>query len=84
MILGRKGFTVKHTLFASYIAYVVQAIVINFVPLLFVTFQKDYGLTLEMLTLIVTINFIMQLTYPELSERKRICWLLNRIFPEIL
>ena len=67
MILGRKGFTVKHTLFASYIAYVVQAIVINFVPLLFVTFRKDYGLTLEMLTLIVTINFIMQLTIDAVS-----------------
>lgn len=67
MILGRKSFGVKHTLFASYIAYMVQAIVINFVPLLFVTFQREYGLTLEMLTLLVTINFIMQLAIDAIS-----------------
>lgn len=67
MITGRKGFGVKHTLFVSYVAYVVQAIVINFVPLLFVTFRRDYGLTFEMLTLIVTINFLMQLTIDAIS-----------------
>lgn len=67
MISGQKGFGVKHTIFASYFAYIVQAIVINFIPLLFVTFQREYGLTLEMVTLLVTVNFIIQLIIDAVS-----------------
>lgn len=36
----------KHTLLASYTGYIVQAIVNDFVPLLFVTFQNDYHISL--------------------------------------
>ena len=41
--------------------YITQAIVNNFVPLLFLTFQSQYGISLEMLGLLVTINFGVQL-----------------------
>ena len=40
----------------------VQAMVINYLPLLFVVFQDTFGLPLEQITLLVTINFIVQLT----------------------
>jgi len=50
-----------HTIYASYVGYITQAIVNNFVPLLFLTFQSRYGISLEMLGLLVTINFGVQL-----------------------
>ncbi|MBP3577220.1 MAG: MFS transporter [Lachnospiraceae bacterium] len=50
-----------HTIYASYVGYITQAIVNNFVPLLFLTFQSHYGISLEMLGLLVTINFGVQL-----------------------
>ena len=50
-----------HTIYASYLGYITQAIVNNFVPLLFLTFQSQYGITLEKLGLLVTINFGVQL-----------------------
>ncbi len=49
------------TIFACFIGYVVQAIVNGFVPLLFVTFQSSYGIPIEKITLLITINFIIQL-----------------------
>ena len=47
----------RHTIAASYIGYITQAIVNNFVPLLFLTFQSQYGITLDKIGLLVTINF---------------------------
>ena len=50
-----------HTLNASYLGYITQAIVNNFAPLLFLTFQKTYKIPLSEITLLVTINFCVQL-----------------------
>lgn len=50
-----------HTIYACFIGYIVQAIVNNFIPLLFLTFQKSYGIPLSKITLLVTINFLLQL-----------------------
>ena len=50
-----------HTIYASYIGYITQAIVNNFAPLLFITFATDYQLTLDKITMITTINFMTQL-----------------------
>lgn len=52
----------KYTVFACYIGYVTQAIVVNFAPLLFLTFRKTYGLSMEQVTLLITLNFIVQLS----------------------
>ena len=49
------------TVVACFVGYVVQAIVNNFVPLLFLTFQRTYGIPLSRITLLVTLNFGMQL-----------------------
>ena len=57
----------NRTLYASFIGYVVQAIINNFAPLLFLTFQASYGIPLSQITLLVTINFGLQLTVDFLS-----------------
>ncbi len=49
------------TLFASYIGYIVQALVINFAPLLFVTFQDEYEFTLSQISTLIVVNFSSQL-----------------------
>ncbi len=53
--------TYKHTMYACFIGYIVQAIVNNFAPLLFLTFQGTYGIPLSQITMLVTINFGVQL-----------------------
>ena len=57
------------TLKASYTGYVVQAIVNNFAPLLFLTFQGVFGISLGRITLLVTVNFGIQLLVDLLSAR---------------
>lgn len=49
------------TIYACFIGYIVQAIVNNFAPLLFLTFQTTYGIPLTKITMLVTFNFILQL-----------------------
>ncbi len=51
----------ERTIRASFVGYLVQAIVNNFVPLLFLTFQKTYNIPLAQITLLVTVNFTVQL-----------------------
>lgn len=59
----------KSTVNACFIAYIVQAIVNNFAPLLFVTFQKEFDIELSKITLLVTFNFLIQLTVDLLSAK---------------
>ena len=49
------------TIRACFVAYIIQAIVNNFVSLLFVIYQRDYGMPLSQITLLITINFTLQL-----------------------
>lgn len=51
----------RHTLNACYIGYITQAIINNFAPLLFLTFQRSFGISLAKISLLVTINFGVQL-----------------------
>ena len=53
--------TYKHTKYAAYIGYITQAIVNNLPALLFVTFNTDYGISLEKIGLLVTLNFGVQI-----------------------
>jgi len=59
--------TYDKTIIACFVAYIVQAIVNNFVPLLFLTFQRTYGIPLSQITLLVTFNFGIQLLVDLLS-----------------
>lgn len=46
---------------ASYLGYITQAIVNNFAPLLFVTFQNTFDISLQKIGYLVTVNFCLQL-----------------------
>ncbi|MBQ5735239.1 MAG: MFS transporter [Lachnospiraceae bacterium] len=60
-------FNYKTTMYACFTGYIVQAIVNSFVPLLFVTFQKSYNIPLSKITLLITVNFVIQLIIDMLS-----------------
>lgn len=49
------------TITACFVGYIVQAIVNNFTPLLFLFFQKCYHIPISQITLLVTFNFGIQL-----------------------
>ena len=55
------------TVTACFVGYIVQAVVNNFAPLLFLTFQRTYGIPLSLITMLVTINFGVQLLVDILS-----------------
>lgn len=57
----------NRTMYACFVGYIVQAIVNNFVPLLFLTFHGSYGIPLSKITLLVTVNFLLQLCVDALS-----------------
>jgi len=61
-------FTYKTTIAACFLGYIVQAIVNNFIPLLFITLQDTYLIPLSQITLLVTINFGIQLLVDMLSS----------------
>lgn len=57
----------QRTIYACFVGYIVQAIVNNFVPLLFLTFQESYGIPITKITFLITLNFGLQLTVDFLS-----------------
>lgn len=61
--------TYRHTLLASYLGYITQAIVINLSPLLFVTFQQSFGVSIERIALLISFNFIVQIATDYLASR---------------
>ena len=52
----------KLTMTCCFGSYLVQSMVINFLPLLFITFHESFGIPLQKITLLVTVNFLTQLT----------------------
>ena len=64
----------RRTILGCYVGYIVQAIVNNFVPLLFVMFERTYQIPLSKITLLITLNFCIQLGIDLLSA-----WFLDRI-----
>ena len=57
----------QKTIYACFTGYIVQAIVNNFAPLLFVMLHENYGITMEKITLLITFNFGLQLLVDLLS-----------------
>ena len=55
------------TITACFLGYIVQAIIVNFAPLLFLFFQRTYQIPLSRITLLVTFNFGIQLLVDLLS-----------------
>lgn len=59
----------EKTIYACFVGYIVQAIVNNFVPLLFLIFEKTYHIPLGQITMLITINFGIQLLVDLLSAK---------------
>lgn len=59
--------TFKGTKTACYTGYLVQGIINNIAPLLFVIFSDKFDITLEKLSLLITINFATQLLVDTIS-----------------
>ena len=51
----------QKTLIACYLGFITQAISSNFAPLLFLTFKRSYGISLEMIALIPMVFYLTQL-----------------------
>ncbi len=51
----------RSTIAACFVGYSVQAVINNFAPLLFLTFQSQYQLPISQITLLVSFNFLTQL-----------------------
>ena len=59
--------TYRHTRNACFVGYVTQAIVNNLSPLLFLTFQQEFSISLGQISLIITLNFAVQMLVDLLS-----------------
>ncbi len=57
----------KLTRTACYLCFIIQAIIINFPPVLFLTFSQSYGIPFSKITLLVIINFACQFVMDSLS-----------------
>ncbi len=58
---------VKHTFRACFMGFFIQSIVCGFVPLLFVIFNTEYNVSLPLITMISTVNFVTQFVTDGLS-----------------
>lgn len=59
----------RHTVYASYISYITQSIVNNFLPLLFVMFNTEYNISLGNIGLLVSLNFLTQMCVDLLAAK---------------
>ncbi|MBQ6267996.1 MAG: MFS transporter [Clostridia bacterium] len=76
----------RHTVYACYLGYITQAIVNNFAPLLFLTFREQFGVGLARISVLVALNFGVQLLVDLLAVRfadrigYRICIVAAHVF----
>lgn len=76
----------QKTIYACFTGYIVQAIVNNFIPLLFLTFEKSYEIPLSQVTMLITFNFGIQLLVDFISAKfvdrigYRICIVAAHVF----
>lgn len=57
------------TIYACYIGYIVQAIINNLAPLLFLTFQRSFHISMEQIGLLISINFGVQIIVDFVSAK---------------
>ncbi len=57
----------QSTLRCCFVGYIIQAIVVNFLPLLFVTIQQEYNIPLSKITILITVTFFVQILTDVLS-----------------
>ena len=61
--------THRATMLACYNGYVTQAISINLAPLLYVTFSKEFGLSVSQLSGLIAFNFLTQFSIDLIASR---------------
>ena len=61
--------TYRSTMLACYNGYITQAISINLAPLLYLTFQKEFGLSVGELSALIAFNFFTQLTVDAVASK---------------
>ena len=59
--------TYRHTRNACFISYVAQAIINNLPPLLFLTYSEQFSVSLTQISLLITVNFAIQMCVDFLS-----------------
>lgn len=64
-----KKYSDTNTIYACYIGYVVQAIINNLAPLLFLTFQRSFAISTEQIGLLISINFGTQIIVDFLAAK---------------
>lgn len=52
----------RGTVFACFTGYGVQAMISSFIPMLLLTFSEQYHISLTQITLLITVNYLVQLT----------------------
>ncbi|OZG64877.1 fucose permease [Bifidobacterium hapali] len=57
------------TVIACFVGYITQAVINNFMPLLFVTFAATLGIDMARLSALITVNFVTQLIVDVLAGR---------------
>ncbi len=79
----------KKTLIACYLGFITQAISANFTPLLFLTFKRSYGISLEKIALIPMVFYLTQLLVDLVATRfadkigYRICVISSQVLSAI-
>lgn len=59
----------NHTVTACFVGYITQAVINNFMPLLFVTFAATLGIDMARLSALITVNFVTQLVVDVLAGK---------------
>ena len=59
----------RSTRIACYLGYITQSIAINLLSLLYVTLQRDYGISLEQISLLITVCFVVQIAVDLIAAR---------------
>lgn len=62
-------FNYTHTLYASYLCYINQAMVNIFPTLIFIYFQREFGISVEKIAFLISFNFIIQMLIDFLSAK---------------
>lgn len=57
----RMKLTYTHTKYVAYFGLFTQAIVLNLLPLLFVSLQKEFSLGLDQISFLISMNFVIQI-----------------------
>ena len=59
----------KYTIYSCYTGYIVQAVINNINPIFFIIYQKQLGISLEKIGLLIAVNFGVQILVDFLSAR---------------